>query len=713
MGKTLVIVESPAKAKTIGRYLGKDYIIEASRGHIRDLPEKTIGVNVKANYQPVYIDSPDKSGVIKEIKNLASKCDNVLIATDPDREGEAIAWHIAYVLKIDPSTKCRITFNEITKNAVQNAVENPREINLNVFNAQQARRILDRLYGYELSPLLWKTIKGGGNLSAGRVQSVATKLVKERDDEINAFEPKEYWEISAEVSLPEAKAKKDRFVIDFYGKKTADGSEKVALSNKEETDKILAQIEGKDFVVDSITRGEKERKGSAPFTTSTLQQEASRRLGFTPKTTMQIAQMLYQGIEIADQGPVALISYMRTDSVRISQEAIAAARDLIVKKYGKDYLCPYKREFKNKNTSQDAHEAIRPTHFEYEPDMVKSSLTRDQYKLYKLIWERFIATQMASAKLDTMNADISCGDNLFKVSGETVKFDGFLKLYDDLRENTTDTKKKESILPSFEEGNVLKNHKVESVQKFTQPKPHYTEATLVSAMEKNGIGRPSTYAPTISVIEDRHYVEKERKNIRITETGRVVTEFLQKNFEKAMDIGFTAEMEEKLDSVENGDASWIEAIDEFYPQFHQQIEEVSRNTDKITIEDEKTGETCPQCGHDLVFKNSRYGKFIACSAYPECDFSKKIENKLADTKCPLCGSGIDIVRSKKYRKNFYVCDKKGSDPECSFVSWDPPVKDGAKCTECGTYMVLHRSRGKMFRKCGNKDCPTNARRKKS
>ena len=713
MGKTLVIVESPAKAKTIGRYLGKDYIIEASRGHIRDLPEKTIGVNVRSNYQPTYIDSPDKTAVIKEIKNLASKCDNVLIATDPDREGEAIAWHIAYVLKIDPSTKCRITFNEITKSAVQKAVDNPRQIDMNVFNAQQARRILDRLYGYELSPLLWKMIKGGGYLSAGRVQSVATKLVKERDDEINAFQPKEYWEIEAEVSQPGAKAKKDMFKIDFYGKKTADGVTKVTLNDKAETDKVLSEIDGKDFVVDNIVRGESERKGSAPFTTSTLQQEASRRLGFAPKTTMQIAQILYQGVEIADQGPVALISYMRTDSVRISEEAIKAARDLIVKKYGKEYLCPYKREFKNKNTSQDAHEAIRPTHFEFAPDAVKSSLTRDQYKLYKLIWERFIATQMAFAKLDTMNADILCGDNVFKVSGETVKFDGFLKLYDDLKEESSTQKKEKAILPPFKEGDVLKCHSVDPQQKFTQPKPHYTEATLVSAMEKNGIGRPSTYAPTISVIEDRHYVEKDGKNILITETGRVVTDFLQNNFEKAMDIGFTAEMEEKLDSVENGEVSWVDTIDEFYPQFHKQIEEVSKNSDKITLEDEKTGELCPQCGSELVFKNSRYGKFIACSAYPKCEFSKNIEYKLEGTPCPLCGSGILIAKSKKYRKNFYVCDKKGTDPNCSFVSWDPPVKDGAKCTTCGTYMVLHKSRGKYFRKCGNKDCPTNARRKKS
>lgn len=710
MGKTLVIVESPAKAKTIGRYLGKDFIIEASKGHIRDLPQKVMGVNTANNYKPLYIDSPDKLSVIKEIKSLAAKCDNILIATDPDREGEAIAWHIANVLKIDPSTKCRITFNEITKNAVQNAVASPREIDLNVVDAQQARRVLDRLYGYELSPLLWKKIQK--DLSAGRVQSVATKLVMERDDEINAFEPKEYWEIKAEVSREGAKLKKDRFVIDFYGKKTADGVKKLTLNNGDEANEILKSVGTNNFVVDSVTKGEKERKGSAPFTTSTLQQEASRRLGFAPSRTMNIAQMLYQGVEIADQGSVALISYMRTDSVRISQEAVAAARELIVKKYGKEYLCPYKREFKNKNSAQDAHEAIRPTHFEYDPEYVRSSLTNDQYKLYKLIWERFIATQMASAKLDTLTADISCGDNVFKVSGEIITFDGFLKLYDDLKESG-DTKKKETVLPSFGEGDILINHKTESEQKFTQPKPHYTEASLISTMEKNGIGRPSTYAPTISTIEKRNYVEKEGKSILITETGRVVTNFLQEHFEEVMDVGFTADMEEKLDSIENGNVSWVAIIDSFYPSFHERIDTVSKNVDKIVIEDEKTGEVCPECGHDLIFKNSRYGRFIACSNYPECTFSKNIENKLKDTPCPLCGSGINIIESKKHRnKIFYACDKQGKNPDCDFISWDPPVKDKF-CPTCGTFMVYKKFRGKTYQKCGNRDCPTNAKRGKS
>ena len=711
MGKTLVIVESPAKAKTIGRYLGKDYIIEASKGHIRDLPQKVMGVNTSNNYKPMYIDSPDKAAVIKEIKSLASKCDNVLIATDPDREGEAIAWHIATVLKIDPSTKCRITFNEITKNAVQKAVSCPREIDLNVVDAQQARRVLDRLYGYELSPLLWRKIQK--DLSAGRVQSVATKLVMERDDEINAFEPKEYWEIEATVSKGAGKLKKDRFVVDFYGRKTADGITKVALSTGDEADKILKEVEGKDLTVESVTRGEKERKGSAPFTTSTLQQEASRRLGFSPSRTMNVAQVLYQGVEVAGQGMVALISYMRTDSVRISEEAVSAARELIVNKYGKEYLCPYKREFKNKNSAQDAHEAIRPTHFECEPEVVKSSLTGDQYKLYKLIWERFIATQMASAKLDTVTADISCGDNIFKVSGETITFDGFLKIYNDLKESSDEPKNKGMALPQLAEGDILTNHKTEAIQKFTQPKPHYTEATLISTMEKNGIGRPSTYAPTISTIEKRNYVEKEGKNILITDIGRIVTGFLQEHFDEVMDVGFTADMEEKLDSIENGDVSWVSIIDGFYPKFHAQIDAVNKNTEKITIEDEKTGETCPECGSELVFKNSRYGKFIACSNYPDCKYSRNIENKLKDTPCPLCGSGINILKSRKHKnKIFYACDKKGSDPDCSFISWDPPVKDKS-CPECGTYMVYKKFRGKTYQKCGNRDCPTNQKPKKS
>jgi len=708
MSRTLVIVESPAKAKTIGRYLGKDYIIEASKGHIRDLPQKVMGVNTANNYKPMYIDSPDKLQVIKEIKGLAEKCDNVLIATDPDREGEAIAWHIATVLKIDPSTKCRITFNEITKNAILAAVANPREIDLNVVDAQQARRVLDRLYGYELSPLLWKKIQK--DLSAGRVQSVATKLVMERDDEINAFEPKEYWEIRAEVSKEGTKLKKDRFTIDFYGKKNGGSADKLTLNNKDEADKVLAEVQDKDFVVDSVVRGSKERKGAAPFTTSTLQQEASRRLGFAPARTMNVAQMLYQGVEVQDMGSTSLISYMRTDSVRISDEAVKAAASIITKKYGKEYLSPYKREFKNKNSAQDAHEAIRPTHFECEPDIVKSSLTSDQYKLYKLIWERFFASQMSPAKLDTMNADISCGDNVFKVSGEVVTFDGFLKVYDDLKETDKEQTKKTNELPSLEEGDVLKNHKTEAEQKFTQPKPHYTEATLISAMEKNGIGRPSTYAPTISTIEKRNYVEKQGKNILITDIGRVVTVFLEDHFNEVMDVGFTADMEERLDSIENGDVSWVKVIDSFYPKFHEQINNVSRNADKIKIEDEKTGEICPECGSELVYKNSRNGKFIACSNYPTCTYSRNIEYKLKDTPCPFCGSGINILKSRKHKnKIFYACDKKGSDPDCQFISWDPPV-NGKTCPTCGTYMVYRKFRGKTYQKCGNRDCPTNQKK---
>ncbi|SCW40662.1 DNA topoisomerase-1 [Ruminococcaceae bacterium YRB3002] len=711
MGKTLVIVESPAKANTIGRYLGKEYVIKASKGHIRDLPQKVMGVNTKNNYKPQYIDSPDKAAVIREIKELAAKCDNVLIATDPDREGEAIAWHIATVLKIDPSTKCRITFNEITKKAVQKAVSEPREIDLNVVDAQQARRVLDRLCGYELSPLLWRKIHK--DLSAGRVQSVATKLVMERDDEIAAFEPKEYWEIVSSVSHEGTKLKKDRFDIEYYGESEEESVRKVTLNNADEANAVVDDVKGSNFTVSKVTKGEKERNSAAPFTTSTLQQEASRRLGFAPARTMNVAQMLYQGVNIADQGSVALISYMRTDSVRISDEAVAAARDLIMKKYGKDYLCPYKREFKNKNSAQDAHEAIRPTHFDLEPDVVKSSLTGDQYKLYKLIWERFIATQMSGARLDTMTADIVNGGHVFKVSGEVVTFDGFLKLYDDLRETGGDSKKKETVLPVINEGDVLVNHSTDAVQKFTQPKPHYTEATLISTMEKNGIGRPSTYAPTISTIEKRNYVDKEGKSIIITDIGRLVTVFLQEHFEEFMDVGFTADMEEKLDSIESGDASWVDIIDGFYPKFHDQIEEVGRNAEKITIEDEKTGEMCPECGSELVFKNSRYGRFIACSNYPDCKFSKNIEVKLKDTPCPYCGSEINILKSKKHKnKTFYACDRKGSDPDCQFISWDPPVKD-KKCPTCGSFMVYKKFRGKTYQKCGNRECPSNEKRKKT
>ncbi|MBR6880504.1 MAG: type I DNA topoisomerase [Clostridiales bacterium] len=707
MGKKLVIVESPAKAKTIGRYLGKDYRISASVGHIKDLPQSTLGVDVNNGFKPVYITMRGKEKVIRELKELSSDSDFVYIATDPDREGEAIAWHIANALKIDPSSSCRITFNEITKKAVKDAVDNPRTIDMSLVNAQQARRILDRLVGYELSPLLWNKIRKG--LSAGRVQSVATRLVMERDMQIDAFVPEEYWIIKLDVTPDD---KKNKFSIKYVGT-YGDKTEKKKLSCKEDADKVLANIKGKDLDIVSVKKGKKERNPFPPFTTSTLQQEASRRLGFTSRRTMSVAQQLYEGVEIAGQGQTALVSYIRTDSVRISDEAVAASRALIEERFGKEYVCPYKRVYKNKNSAQDAHEAIRPTHFDLDPEAVKASLSAEQYKLYKLIWDRFLSTQMTAASLDTVTVDAVAGGELFRAQGETITFPGFLKAYADLKEDTSKDEEDEKVaLPELNEGDVLKVLKTDAQMKNTLPPPHYTEATLIKAMEDNGIGRPSTYAPTISVILERNYVEKKGKNIHITDLGKVVTEMLEKNFSEIVDVSFTAEMERKLDDIETGSKEWTSVLSDFYPGFHKQIAEAADKIEKVKFEDEKTGEVCPECGKgELVIKEGKFGKFIACSRYPDCKYTKNIEIT-AKGKCPLCGSGIISLKSRKYKgKSFYTCDKKGSDPECGFISWDLPVDD-RKCEECGSYMVWKRFRGKSYPRCSNKDCPTNARKKK-
>ena len=704
MGKKLVIVESPAKAKTIGRYLGKDYKITDSVGHIRDLPANTLGVNVTNDFKPVYITMRGKDKVIKELKELASDSDFVYIATDPDREGEAIAWHIATVLKIDPESNCRITFNEITKNAVQSAIEKPRTIDMDLVNAQQARRILDRLVGYELSPLLWSKIRKG--LSAGRVQSVATRLVMERDAQIDAFIPEEYWLVSSMVTPDNDK---NKFKVKYLGTMSGSKLDKKKLTCKEDADGIVNNIKGKDFTVSEIKKSDKERNPYPPFTTSTLQQEASRRLGFSSRKTMSVAQQLYEGVEIGGQGQTALVSYIRTDSVRISDEAVAASRSLIEEKYGKEYVCPYKRSYKNKNSSQDAHEAIRPTHFDLAPEAVKSSLSSDQYKLYKLIWDRFLSTQMKAATVNVVTLDAVCGGEVFRASGETIVFPGFLRAYADLTEEQANSDDKVTI-PDLSEGDVLKNLEVLSEQKFTTPPPHYTEATLIKAMEENGIGRPSTYAPTISVILDRNYVEKDGKNIKITDLGKTVTVMLEENFSEIVDVSFTADMEEKLDDVESGSKDWKEILSNFYPPFHQQIADAGKNVEKVKFE-EKLGETCPECGRELLLKEGRFGKFIACSNYPECKYTRNIEIQ-AKGKCPLCGSGLLSHKSVKYKgKTFYTCDKKGENPDCEFISWDLPV-EGRKCDTCGSYMVWKRYRGRTYPRCSNKECASHKRKKK-
>ncbi len=704
MGKNLVIVESPAKAKTIERFLGKDFKVTATVGHFRDLPDNTMGVNTANNYKPLYIDKNVK--IKKELIALAKDADKIYIATDPDREGEAIAWHVAITLKIDPATNCRVTFNEITKKVVMEAIEHPRAIDMDLVDAQQARRVLDRLVGYELSPLLHKKIITGNRnrISAGRVQSAVTKIVMDRDDEINAFIPEDYWLISALVTPDK---KKDAFKIKYYGN-DEDKPKNGRILSEERAQKVMKAVEGNDLKVTSVKKSSGTRKPSAPFTTSTMQQEASRRLGFTTSKTTRIAQELYQGVEIAGIGQTALVTYIRTDSVRISEEAVAASRSLINENYGKEFVCPYKREFKNKNSSQDAHEAIRPAHFDLAPENVKSSLSNDQYKLYKLIWERFLASQMADAKLDIVTLDAEANGEIFRASGETVVFPGFLKVYGDIKEDKENSDK--NVLPEVSEGQVLKNLDTVFEKKQTLPPPHYTEATLVRMMEETGVGRPSTYSSTISTIQDRKYVEKEGKELKITDLGRLVTTMVEKNFNEIADISFTANMEEKLDLVESGNTDWVSVLDGFYPNFHKKVLSAEKSIEEVQIEKQKIGEVCPECGKgELVISEGRNGKFIACSCYPDCTYTRNIEIK-AKASCPVCGSGLLVKKTKKGHKTFYVCDRKGSNPDCEFISWDLPI-DGKKCTECGSYMVMKRFRGKVYPRCSNAECSTNKRKK--
>lgn len=706
MSKNLVIVESPAKAKTIGRYLGKEYKITASVGHIRDLPSSTMGVDVKHDFKPTYINMRGKEKVIRELKELAGSADRVYIATDPDREGEAIAWHIAKVLNIDLNEDCRISFNEITEKAIQNAILSPRKIDIDLVNAQQARRILDRLVGYELSPLLWSKVRKG--LSAGRVQSVATKLVVDREKEIDAFVPEEYWNVNVELT-PETN--RFPFRARYHGQKKNGKIEKVKLANKEQTDTLLSELSGKPYFVDTVKKGRKMRQPFAPFTTSTLQQEASRRIGFTSRKTMSVAQQLYEGVEISGQGQVALVSYIRTDSVRVSTEAMEAARELIISKYGDKYLPKSPRKYSNKNSAQDAHEAIRPAHFELDPETIKSSLSNDQYRLYKLIWDRFLSSQMASAEVDTVSLDVRCENSIFRTQGETVKFQGFLAAYADITEdNPEDDKNVKSKLPELSDGQSLKLLDLKPEQKFTMPPARYTEATLIKTLEEKGIGRPSTYAPTISTILERNYIDKEGKVIHPTELGKVVTALLSDNFEEIVDVSFTADMESKLDEIEVGKKDWVKVLSDFYPSFHELIVKAGSSVSKVKMEEKKTGETCPDCGADLVVKEGRFGQFIACSNFPECKYTRNIEITVKGS-CPLCGSGLVSHRSNKYKgRVFYTCDKKGTDPNCEFISWYLPV-EGQKCDTCGSYMIWKRFRGRAYPKCANPECPKNTAKK--
>ena len=682
----LVIVESPAKAKTIGKYLGRGYKVTASMGHVRDLPASTLGIDVENGYTPKYITIKGKQKLVKELKAEAKKCDGVLLATDPDREGEAISWHLANILGLDPSAPNRVTFDEITKKGVKEGMAHPRAINIDLFNAQQARRELDRLVGYKLSPFLWKKVRRG--LSAGRVQSVAVRLIRDRELEIENFKPDEYWNIDA---LLNPQGEKGEFTARLAA--TADGK-KLTVTNKQQADGILAALDGRDYTITKIEKGKRRRQPSPPFITSTLQQDASRAFGFSATRTMRAAQTLYEGVDIAGHGTVGLITYMRTDSLRIAAEAQAAAKTFIAERWGDNYVCKTARKWKSRSATaaQDAHEAIRPSMPELTPDEVEQSISGDTAKLYRLIWSRFMASQMADCIQDTVSASITAGDYLFRASGFRVSFDGFTALYE---ESTDDAKKKETALPPLEEGQTLKLKKLTADQKFTQPPPLYTEATLIHALEENGIGRPSTYAPIITTIVDRGYVEKDQKKLKTTPLGQAVNTVMMEQFPDIVNVKFSADMEKKLDVVEAGQADWVKTIDDFYQGFEKSLEQAEKNMEgkRIKVEDIPTDEICEKCGRPMVIKSGRYGKFVACSGFPEC---RNAHPLVKDTGglCPLDGGHMLVRKSSKGRV-YYGCSNY---PKCNYMTWDEPVPE--KCPQCGS--TLFKKKGQLY--CAKEGC---------
>ncbi len=697
MSKYLVVVESPAKAKTIVKYLGKDYKVMASMGHLRDLPEKSMGVDIENGFIPKYQTIKGKSQLIKELKAEAKESEKVFLATDPDREGEAISWHIANILNIAPEDECRVTFNEITKNAVTTSIKNPRIVDKDLVDAQQARRILDRIVGYKLSPLLWKKIKKG--LSAGRVQSVATRIICDREQEIKSFVPSEYWTLTAEYET-ESKEKFTARLANFKGKK-------LTVKNQEEAEKAACDISNAEHIISSVKKSAKTKRAYPPFTTSTLQQEASRKLGFTARRTMMAAQSLYEGIKIGNGDAVGLITYMRTDSLRIADEALFAAKKYIVERFGEKYAPKSFNVYKSKKGNvQDAHEAIRPTDINLEPDKIKGSLTSDQYKLYKLIWERFTASQMSGQLLDIVSVDVQAGDYILKASGSTVLFDGYTKLYDEGTDEEKDDELKEQKLPELKENQKVVLENLLKKQSFTAPPPRFTEASLIKTMEEFGIGRPSTYAPTITTILSREYVVKDGKALVPTELGMVITDMMKNNFPDIVDIKFTANMEEKLDVIEEGNTDWIKILDEFYTDFKSVLEKAAE-IDKIKIADEVTDVICEKCGRNMVIKSGRYGKFLACPGYPDCKNAKPITSEVKGVDCPLCGSKILEKKSKKGKK-YFGCEKN---PTCSFMSWDEPVNQ--KCEICGSIMLKkYFGRGsKLY--CSNTECENTYKAKKT
>ena len=685
----LVIVESPAKAKTIRKYLGSGFEVMASMGHIRDLPASQMGIDIKQNYRPQYINIAGKGTLIKNLKAAAAEADEIFLATDPDREGEAISWHLAHILKLDTEEENRVTFGEITQKGIKEGMASPRKIDKDLFDAQQARRVLDRLVGYKISPFLWKKIRRG--LSAGRVQSVALKLIVDREKQIEAFVAEEYWNIDAQFSTPGSNKK---FDARLHG--TADGK-KLKIENEKAANEILAALEDSQYTIAKVSKANRKRQPAPPFITSTLQQEASRRFGFTALRTMRAAQSLYEGVDIAGQGVTGLITYMRTDSLRVSDEAVAGAKSFISEKYGDKYVYDKKRTYKTKRTAntQDAHEAIRPTDPTLTPEEVEKSIKGDEAKLYRIIWSRFIASQMADAELETVNTDIVANAYMFKANGFTMLFDGFTVLYE---EATDEKEKKETALPPLEVGMILKLRDLRSEQKFTQPPGRYTEATLIKELEENGIGRPSTYAPIITTVVDRGYVERENKKLAPTSLGVIVNDVMAEQFANIVDVNFSADMELKLDKVEEGKEEWLKVIDNFYQDFEKTLQkaEESMEGQRLKVPEEETDEICEVCGRKMVIKTGKFGKFLACPGFPECKNTKPIVKDTGGV-CPKCGGRMLLKKSKKGRV-YYACE---NNPTCDFLTWDEPLKE--KCPTCGS--TLYKKAGKAARiYCAKEGC---------
>ena len=683
----LVILESPSKAKTVKKYLGDGYDVIASTGHVIDLPKSKMGVDIENDFAPQYVNMKDKSEIIKELKKHAKSSDVIYLATDPDREGEAIAWHLSHLLNIDENAPVRVTFNEITKTGIQSGMSAPRKIDTSIVNAQQTRRILDRIVGYKLSPFLWKKVRRG--LSAGRVQSVAVRLIVDRENEIRSFQSQEYWSIDAKLIAASSKRAFAAKLAEIDGKKAE-------IADEAQANAILERLQGADYVVSNLKKSQRKKQPAPPFTTSTLQQEASRRLSFQARRTMKAAQELYEGVDVPGMGAVGLITYMRTDSLRISDEAKAAAAEHIKSAFGAEYLPDKSRVFKSKNNAQDAHEAIRPTTVSLTPEKIKGALTGDQYKLYKLVWERFMASQMANAVMDTVSVDITAADCLFKASGYAVKFDGFTKLYEETKDGDAE---QGGALPAITKGEKLKAKEVTGNQHFTQPPARYNEASLIKELEENGIGRPSTYAPTISTILDRHYVERESGNqLKPTSLGEVITELLKDHFDSIVDVKFTAKLETELDNIEKGSLDWVEMLRRFYTRFAKTLEKAETDMEgkRVKVPDEPTDIVCEECGKNMVIKIGPYGKFLGCSGFPECKFTKKI---VTETKgsCPNCGKKMLAKKSKK-GKPFYGCENYQT---CNFMTWDLPIEE--KCPQCGKTLFKKTGKlGKIY--CAKEGC---------